>query len=144
MPTNSDYDGFFAGIGGIPLFTYGMITITTIVLAYVTIMESDEVVEEMVDSTVPNSPFMTNLAPPLPEPANEAANEPTEEPINEPTEEPINEATEEEPANEPVNEVIEEPINEVTEEEPVLVENKGGKKRRKTLSSLKIHKNKSR
>ena len=136
MPTNSDYDGFFAGIGGIPLFTYGMITITTIVLAYVTIMESDEVVEEIVDSTVPNSPFMTNLAPPLPEPANE----PTEEPINEPTEEPINEVTEEEPANE----ATEEPINEVTEEEPVPVENKGGKKRRKTLSSLKIHKNKSR
>ena len=135
MPTNSDYDGFFAGIGGIPLFTYGMITITTIVLAYVTIMESDEVVEEIVDSTVPNSPFMTNLAPPLPEPSNEAANEVTEEPINEPTEEPINEVTEE-PANEPVNEV--------TEEEPVPVENKGGKKRRKTLSSLKIHKNKSR
>ena len=136
MPTNSDYDGFFAGIGGIPLFTYGMITITTIVLAYVTIMESDEVVEEIVDSTVPNSPFMTNLAPPLPEPANEPANEATEEePANEVTEEPINEVTEE-PANEPVNEV--------TEEEPVPVENKGGKKRRKTLSSLKIHKNKSR
>ena len=26
MPVNSDYDGFFSDIGGVPLFTYGMIT----------------------------------------------------------------------------------------------------------------------
>jgi hypothetical protein len=71
MPTNSDYDGFFSGITGVPLFTYGMILTTSIVLAYMTIMEPDlpsteEVVQEAVEATNVNSPFMTPAVP-LPE-----------------------------------------------------------------------------
>lgn len=117
MPTNSNYDGFFAGIGGIPFFTYGMITVTTIVLAYMTIMEPDEVVEEVIDSTVSNSSFMTNLTPPLPEnipsPVEEVAPEeeqvvPSEEEVVVPQE---NQAVPEEMGEPPV-------------------ENKGGKRRR--------------
>lgn len=119
MPTNSNYDGFFAGIGGIPFFTYGMITVTTIVLAYMTIMEPDEVVEEVIDSTVSNSSFMTNLTPPLPEnipsPVEEVA--PEEEPVVPSEEEPVVDLSQE---NQAVPEEMGEPP----------VENKGGKRRR--------------
>ena len=119
MPTNSNYDGFFAGIGGIPFFTYGMITVTTIVLAYMTIMEPDEVVEEVIDSTVSNSSFMTNLTPPLPEnipsPVEEVA--PEEEQIVPSEEEPVVDLSQE---NQAVPEEMGEPP----------VENKGGKRRR--------------
>ena len=109
MPTNSNYDGFFAGIGGIPFFTYGMITVTTIVLAYMTIMEPDEVVEEVIDSTVSNSSFMTNLTPPLPE--------------NIPS--PVEEvAPEEEQVVPQENQAVPEEMGEPP------VENKGGKRRR--------------
>jgi hypothetical protein len=116
MPTNSNYDGFFAGIGGIPFFTYGMITVTTIVLAYMTIMEPDEVVEEVIDSTVSNSSFMTNLTPPLPEnipsPVEEVA--PEEEQVVPSEEEQVV------PSEQAVPEEMGEPP----------VENKGGKRRR--------------
>jgi hypothetical protein len=116
MPTNSNYDGFFAGIGGIPSFTYGMITVTTIVLAYMTIMEPDEVVEEVIDSTVSNSSFMTNLTPPLPEnipsPVEEVA--PEEEQVVPSEEEQVV------PSEQAVPEEMGEPP----------VENKGGKRRR--------------
>jgi hypothetical protein len=125
MPTNSNYDGFFAGIGGIPLFTYGMITVTTIVLAYMTIMEPDELVEEVVDSTVSNSSFMTNLTAPLPEDIPS----------------PVEQIPEEEVV--PLEEVVppEEPEEKQEEMgEPSLpVETKGGKKRRRTQRRTKKH-----
>jgi hypothetical protein len=41
MPTNSDYDGYFYAIGDVPVFVYGMITATVVVLAYMTAMETD-------------------------------------------------------------------------------------------------------
>ena len=116
MPTNSNYDGFFAGIGGIPFFTYGMITVTTIVLAYMTIMEPDEVVEEVIDSTVSNSSFMTNLTPPLPEN------------IPSPVEEVAPEEEQVVPSEEEQVVPAEQAVPEETGEPPV--ENKGGKKRR--------------
>ena len=116
MPTNSNYDGFFAGIGGIPFFTYGMITVTTIVLAYMTIMEPDEVVEEVIDSTVSNSSFMTNLTAPLPEN------------IPSPVEEVAPEEEQVVPSEEEQVVPAEQAVPEETGEPPV--ENKGGKKRR--------------
>jgi len=119
MPTNSNYDGFFAGIGGIPLFTYGMITVTTIVLAYMTIMEPDELVEEVVDYTVSNSSFMTNLTAPLPEDIPS----------------PVEQIPEEEvvPLEEP------EEKQEEMGEPSLPVETKGGKKRRRTQRRTKKH-----
>jgi len=83
MPTNSDYDGFFTGIAGVPLFTYGMILTTSVVLAYMTIMEpdlpsTDEVVEEVVEATNANNPFMTPAAVPLPESTPVEGQEPIE------------------------------------------------------------------
>jgi len=69
MPVNSDYDGFFSDIGGVPLFTYGMITATIFVLSYMTIMEADippadEVVEGLVETT--DSSLMTATTPLVP------------------------------------------------------------------------------
>jgi hypothetical protein len=126
MPTNSNYDGFFAGIGGIPLFTYGMITVTTIVLAYMTIMEPDELVEEVVDSTVSNSSFMTNLTAPLPEDIPSPVEQIPEEEVVPPEEEVA-------PPEEP------EEKQEEMGEPSLPVETKGGKKRRRTQRRTKKH-----
>ena len=68
MPTNSDYDGFIAGIDGIPLFTYGMIASTILVLSYMTYMEED-MPEEVIEATGPESTFMTSLGTPSVAPA---------------------------------------------------------------------------
>ena len=126
MPTNSNYDGFFAGIGGIPLFTNGMITVTTIVLAYMTIMEPDELVEEVVDSTVSNSSFMTNLTAPLPEDIPSPVEQIPEEEVVPPEEEVV-------PPEEP------EEKQEEMGEPSLPVETKGGKKRRRTQRITKKH-----
>jgi hypothetical protein len=53
MPTNSDYDGYFYAIGDVPVFVYGMITATVVVLAYMTAMETDLPEEESVPSIPP-------------------------------------------------------------------------------------------
>ena len=70
MPTNSDYDGYFSGMNGIPLFTYGMITTTIVVLSYMTFMEPDTP-EDVIEATTESSmmtPFGIPTVPDASEP----------------------------------------------------------------------------
>jgi len=50
MPTNSVYENLFYGINEIPLFTYGMLGITTVVLAYFTMYDIESASGEEGDS----------------------------------------------------------------------------------------------
>ena len=59
MPTNGDFDGFFSSINNVPIFTYGMITITALVLSYMTFMDegikTDEEAIEALGQPITNS-----------------------------------------------------------------------------------------
>jgi hypothetical protein len=126
MPTNSNYDRYFTGIGDVPIFTYGMITITAGVLAYMTYMDPyiPEEVEEAkepileatsMDGVVASNPMDTTGA--LPEEAIQEEQPPLQE-----IEQPIPEA-------EPLQQ--EQPIQEaepIQEEKPVA----GGKRKKRT------------
>ena len=46
MPTNGIADNILYSINGAPIFTYGMVSITAIILAYVTIIETSDVSNE--------------------------------------------------------------------------------------------------
>lgn len=122
MPTNSNYDGYFQGIGQVPLFTYGMIAVTTIVLGYMTWMDTGieeevPVVEET--ALIPETP--ADLTPP----------EGLLSPVPEPIQEPLVEAQPEEPL---VEAQSEEPIVEAQSQELTGIQQKqqGGKRIRKT------------
>lgn len=118
MPTNSNYDSYFTGIGDIPIFTYGMITITAGVLAYMTYMDPyipDEAAEPILEATsmdgvVESIPMDTTVPPQeeLPPPQQE-------EPI--PEGEPIPEA-----------QVAQEEAEPIPEEKPTA----GGKRKKRT------------
>jgi hypothetical protein len=103
MPTNSDYDGFFSGIDGIPMFTYGMIASTIVVLSYMTFME-----ESLPDEIEPDSSVLSAaITSPIP-PATLTEEE---------GEEPIPFIPQEEPAaNELVPEENEQPPSSLQEE----------------------------
>ena len=51
MPTNSVYENLFYGINEIPLFTYGMLGMTTVVLAYFTMHDIESASGEEEDSS---------------------------------------------------------------------------------------------
>jgi len=63
MPTNSDYDGFFSGIDGVPMFTYGMIASTIVVLSYMTFMEESLPEEIEPDSSVLSAAITSPIPP---------------------------------------------------------------------------------
>jgi hypothetical protein len=117
MPTNSNYDGYFTGIGDVSIFTYGMITITAVVLSYMTYMDTyipDDISKPVLEATSVDGLIQSNPSetvgtipqdvlqdqPSLTqEPVAEEEQEPTAEPSNEPTDQPSdvpsNEATDE-------------------------------------------------
>jgi hypothetical protein len=53
MPTNGDSDYLLYGIDSMPIFTYAMIGITTLVLAYATMIDQGEAPtpSEMIENT---------------------------------------------------------------------------------------------
>lgn len=128
MPTNSNYDRYFTGVGDVPIFTYGMITITSIVLAYMTYMDpsiSEDIKEPILEATsmdeVIDSTTMDNTVA-LPEP---------EEPIYE---EPLQEQQTLEEEQLPQEPIPEEPIQEEQAiKEPVA----GGKRRNRSTRRSK-------
>jgi len=144
MPTNGIADSILYSINGAPVFTYGMITITACVLAYVTFIETPDIPTEN----------------PLEVEKNETVESPS--PINEPSldtltessrpemfsfdKPPIEETKETIPQEEevvPTPEIANE-INEPTEE---ITKKQGGKKKqsRKNKSNIsKISKRKTR
>ena len=127
MPTNGPSELSMSSLYGIPLFTYGMIGVTTIILAYVTFMDDSE-----------GNSFANPDDQSIEEPVLE---EKEEEPV---IEEVIEEPVIEEPViEEPVIEepVIEENIAPVEEEKVVPTEIKGGKKSKKNKTKRKSNRN---
>jgi hypothetical protein len=136
MPTNSNYDGYFTGIGDVSIFTYGMITITAVVLSYMTYMDTyipDDISKPVLEATsmdglIESNPSETvGTIPPevvesqLPqEPLEKEAtmDEPTEE---EPQDEPQEPQDEQEPPDE--QEPQDEPPNEQEETQPFPQDN---------------------
>ena len=128
MPTNGLADGILYTVNGAPVFTYGMITLTAVVLAYMTFMD---------DSDIPNpvepNPI-TDLIPPvgapIPPPSTEsivplAVPEPAAEESLSPM--PV-------PGPMPVEEALSPTLPEESPSNPEEVKTQGGKrsKKRKT------------
>lgn len=76
MPTNGIADNILYSINGAPIFTYGMISLTAIVLAYVTFIETPDVPNENpletestpIDTSIPNEqPALQQLIPDTPQ-----------------------------------------------------------------------------
>jgi hypothetical protein len=113
MPSNGPAENILYGLKGIPLFTYGMIGITTLVLAYVTFTDVD--IENPLDTINPVSELQ------IPEKVTEESESETEK-VTEETEagqEPknITERSESENATEESENATEEPENATEESE---------------------------
>jgi len=154
MPTNGIADGILYSVNGAPVFTYGMITLTSAVLAYITFIEAPDIPDENPLDAVNNPvsevippPGITSPIPAVPElPAFISENRETPEGSSqesnpEAAEESNPEAAEEsnqEAAEEPNQEEAEEPNQEGAEEpKPKEELPKGGKKTRGKKSSKK-------
>ena len=133
MPTNSNYDGYFTGVGGVPIFTYGMITITSIVLAYMTYMDpyiAEEIKEPILEATsmdgvIESNPLDTTGA--LPEEVMPEEQPPQQEPqVQEQKEEPQVQEQKEEQVQ---GEQKEEQVQEQDEQKPPVA---GGKRKKRS------------
>ena len=136
MPTNSNYDRYFTGFGDVPIFTYGMITITAGVLAYMTYMDPyipEEVAEPILEATSMDGVVESNPMDTIGDIPEEAIQEevvPLQEEAEPPQEEqPLPEAEpiqeEEPPQEEPIQEEGEQPV-------------KGGKRKKRTTRRRSI------
>ena len=157
MPTNGIADGILYSVNGAPAFTYGMITLTAVVLAYVTFIEAPDIPNENplevnpiaetippvgFEPAIPEIPSIStpNEGEPSAEPATEpesdaAQEEPSADPSAEPAKEPESDVAQAEPSAEPATEPAAEPAKEpesvVAQAEPTSGEKKqGGKKTR--------------
>jgi hypothetical protein len=63
MPTNGFADGILYTVNGAPVFTYGMITLTAVVLAYVTFIEAPDVPIETnpIVGSIPQAPLIPQI-----------------------------------------------------------------------------------
>ena len=143
MPLNGDSEALLFGMNGVPFFTYGMIGITTLVLAYVTFTDDFEKNSFADPETGPSSNPLSSVIPVAGLAAlagmtsTEGKEEPfeeEEEPFEEEEEEPFEE--EEEPFEEEPQQQQQQQQEQQEPQEPVLV--KGGKKKhRKTIDISK-------
>jgi len=125
MPTNSDYDGFFSGIDGVPMFTYGMIASTIVVLSYMTFMEESLPDEIEPDSTVLSAAITSPIPP--------ASLIEGEEPI--PQEEPAASELVPEENEQPPSSLQEEVINDVDSPPPSQPKQSiGGKNKKRRIT----------
>jgi hypothetical protein len=108
MPTNGIADGILYSVNGAPAFTYGMITLTAVVLAYVTFIEAPDIPNENplevnpIAETIPPVGFEPAI-PEIPSISTPNEGEPSAEPSAEPASEPDSDVAQAEPTTEPTS-----------------------------------------
>ena len=154
MPTNGIAENILYSINGAPIFTYGMISLTAVILAYVTIIETPDVPNESPleeKSTINVSPIPNDQIETQPESSTPEASTLNENSNEEIKETPVQEeqTQEEQPQEEQPQEVTNEEVktNEPTQPSAEIPIKQGGKKKqsRKNKSNIsKISKRKTR
>ena len=119
MPTNSNYDRYFTGFGNVPMFTYGMISITAVVLAYMTYMDEgipEEATESILEATSMDGVIESNPMDTIPEEESQKEESQTEEPQTEELQQEALQQEEEQQQTPPEAELIQQ---ELPEAEPI-------------------------
>ena len=120
MPSNGPAENILYGLKGIPLFTYGMIGITTLVLAYVTFTEVD-IEDNPLNSINP----ISQLEEPIMNQIDQITNEPEDSIKEEQTQEEKAQDNQPQQDNQPPPQLKEEEQSKKQQELP----KQGGKKR---------------